>query len=202
MSPGAARRRRRRALPRARRTAAAIAARRAGSSERPGQVHPRGGHHEGSRPAHVEPVRRARSSRSPSPTTRSARALAEAEVPPLLPALAYLTGDLSLLRDDLRPDPILLAHAPGRADRRAAGRRPASSRSRRSSGSATAAAAPRRRRRDADLLRIMEFAVGGGADMDDVPAAARGGARVPRRGPARARLAQGRRRARRRLPRR
>ena len=35
-----------------------------------------------------------RSSRSPRPTTRSAPALAEAEVPPLLPALAYLTGDL------------------------------------------------------------------------------------------------------------
>ena len=32
--------------------------------------------------------------------------LADAEVPPLLPALAYVTGDLSLLRDDLRPDPI------------------------------------------------------------------------------------------------
>jgi len=31
--------------------------------------------------------------------------LAQAEIPPLLPALAYLTGDLSLLRDDLRPDP-------------------------------------------------------------------------------------------------
>ena len=40
-------------------------------------------------------------------------ALAEAEVPPLLPALAYLTGDLSLLRDDLRPDPILLAMPQG-----------------------------------------------------------------------------------------
>jgi 4-hydroxyacetophenone monooxygenase len=35
--------------------------------------------------------------------------LAEAEIPPLLPALAYVTGDLSLLRDDLRPDPNLLA---------------------------------------------------------------------------------------------
>lgn len=34
--------------------------------------------------------------------------LAEAEIPPLLPALAYVTGDLSLLRDDLRPDPLLL----------------------------------------------------------------------------------------------
>ncbi len=29
--------------------------------------------------------------------------LAEAELPPLLPSLAYATGDLSLLRDDLRP---------------------------------------------------------------------------------------------------
>ena len=35
--------------------------------------------------------------------------LADAEIPPLLPALAYATGDLSLLRDDLRPDPALLA---------------------------------------------------------------------------------------------
>src|SRR3954465_11263534 len=35
--------------------------------------------------------------------------LLEAEIPPLLPALAYVTGDLSLLRDDLRPDPNLLA---------------------------------------------------------------------------------------------
>jgi len=34
-------------------------------------------------------------------------ALADARDPPLLPALAYLTGDLSLLRDDLRPDPLL-----------------------------------------------------------------------------------------------
>src|SRR3954452_24737220 len=35
--------------------------------------------------------------------------LAEAEVPPLLPTLAYVTGDLSLLRGDLRPDPNLMA---------------------------------------------------------------------------------------------
>jgi 4-hydroxyacetophenone monooxygenase len=41
-----------------------------------------------------------------------ARALDDAEVPPLLPALAYLTGDLSLLRDDLRPDPLLAAALP------------------------------------------------------------------------------------------
>src|SRR6266550_4124308 len=34
--------------------------------------------------------------------------LAEAEVPPLLPALAYVTGDLSLLRPEFRPNPALL----------------------------------------------------------------------------------------------
>src|SRR4051812_2709321 len=39
--------------------------------------------------------------------------LADAEVPPLLPALAYLTGDLSLLRPGLRPDPLLLAMPQG-----------------------------------------------------------------------------------------
>ena len=32
-------------------------------------------------------------------------ALESADVPPLLAAVAHLTGDLSLLRDDLRPDP-------------------------------------------------------------------------------------------------
>jgi 4-hydroxyacetophenone monooxygenase len=35
-------------------------------------------------------------------------ALDYAEVPALLPTLAYLTGDLSLLRDDLRPDPAMM----------------------------------------------------------------------------------------------
>jgi 4-hydroxyacetophenone monooxygenase len=40
-------------------------------------------------------------------------ALADAEVPPLLPALAYLTGDLSLLRDDLRPEPLLMSMPQG-----------------------------------------------------------------------------------------
>jgi 4-hydroxyacetophenone monooxygenase len=38
-----------------------------------------------------------------------AAALQQAEIAPLLPALAYLTGDMSLLRDDLRPDPLMLA---------------------------------------------------------------------------------------------
>ena len=39
-------------------------------------------------------------------TIRSA--LAEADIPALLPALAHITGDLSLLRDDLRIDPTLM----------------------------------------------------------------------------------------------
>jgi 4-hydroxyacetophenone monooxygenase len=39
--------------------------------------------------------------------------LEAAEVPPLLPALAYLTGDLSLLRDDLRPEPLLIGMPQG-----------------------------------------------------------------------------------------
>ena len=62
---------------------------------------------------------------------RDPRRLAEAEVPPLLPALAYLTGDLSLLRAHLRPDPILLA-CPRAGSPRRSSPRPASSRSRRS----------------------------------------------------------------------
>src|SRR4051812_4076685 len=33
--------------------------------------------------------------------------LDQAELLPLLPALAYATGDLSLLRDELRPDPLM-----------------------------------------------------------------------------------------------
>ncbi len=37
-----------------------------------------------------------------------AAALHEAELAPLLPALAYLTGDLTLLRAGLRPDPLML----------------------------------------------------------------------------------------------
>lgn len=40
-------------------------------------------------------------------------ALIAAELPPLLPALAYLTGDLSLLRPHLRPDPLLMSMPQG-----------------------------------------------------------------------------------------
>src|SRR5882672_7929624 len=40
-------------------------------------------------------------------------ALEDADVPALLPALAYLTGDFSLLRDDLRIDPALIMEDQG-----------------------------------------------------------------------------------------
>jgi 4-hydroxyacetophenone monooxygenase len=86
--------------------------------------------------------------------------LLEAVLPPLLPALAYLTGDLSLLREGLRPDPLLFQLPDGgftddQADEirrlaldaliafRDGGCRPAPPLA------------------DADVLRIMEFAVGG-----------------------------------------
>jgi 4-hydroxyacetophenone monooxygenase len=41
------------------------------------------------------------------------QALAVADVPAMLPALACLTGDLSLLREDLRIDPLLMAEDQG-----------------------------------------------------------------------------------------
>jgi 4-hydroxyacetophenone monooxygenase len=89
--------------------------------------------------------------------------LEEAQLPPLLPALAYLTGDLSLLRDDLRPDPVLLSLPQGglspeqaaeirRLARDALGRY-------RDEGSRPAPPPS-----DEVVRRIMEFAVGG-ADM-------------------------------------
>ena len=42
-----------------------------------------------------------------------AAALADAELPPLLPALAYLTGDLSLLRPELQVDPLMIGMPQG-----------------------------------------------------------------------------------------
>jgi 4-hydroxyacetophenone monooxygenase len=90
--------------------------------------------------------------------------LAEAEVPPLLPALAYATGDLSLLRDDLRPDPLLFAMPQGglTEDQQAAARELALEvLIRFRDGGCRPAAVPS----EADTLRIMEYAVGG-ADMD------------------------------------
>ena len=39
--------------------------------------------------------------------------LADAEVPPLLPAIVYATGDLTLLKPELRPDPLLVGMPQG-----------------------------------------------------------------------------------------
>jgi len=93
------------------------------------------------------------------------QALEDAEIPPLLPALAYLTGDLSLLHEDLRPQPLLIGMPQGGLtdDQQAKARQVALEtiicfRD----GGCQPAPPPS----DADLLRIMEFAVGG-AEMPD-----------------------------------
>jgi 4-hydroxyacetophenone monooxygenase len=86
--------------------------------------------------------------------------LADAEIPPLLPALAYLTGDLSLLRDHLRPDPLLATALPqgGLTDEQQAEVRAIALDvlARFRDGGGRVVPPPS----DADLLRIMEFAVG------------------------------------------
>ena len=91
--------------------------------------------------------------------------VAEAEVPPLLPALAYVTGDLSLLRDDLRPDPTLMALPQGglSAAQLATAREIASATLVRFRDGGCRAAPPPGR---AVLLRIMEHVVGG-ANMEE-----------------------------------
>jgi 4-hydroxyacetophenone monooxygenase len=92
-------------------------------------------------------------------------ALDEAELPPLLPALAYLTGDLSLLRDDLRPDPLLIGMPQGGlTETQQAEAKELALRALvvyRDNGCKPAPIPA-----DAELLRIMEYAVGGAA-MDD-----------------------------------
>jgi 4-hydroxyacetophenone monooxygenase len=88
------------------------------------------------------------------------RILEEAQIPPLLPALAYATGDLSLLRDDLRPDPQLFGLPQGGLsdEQQAEVRRIAlEALVRFRDGGCKPAPAPG----DDDVLRIMEFAVGG-----------------------------------------
>ena len=94
--------------------------------------------------------------------------LVEAEIPPLLPALAYLTGDLALLRDDLRPDPALLGLPHG-------GLTDAQQHDARAlaldvllnfrDGGCVAAAPPSRD----DLLRILEHVVGGSVNDEYLP---------------------------------
>jgi 4-hydroxyacetophenone monooxygenase len=89
--------------------------------------------------------------------------LASAEVPPLLPALAYLTGDLSLLREELRPDPMSFGLPQGglsEAQQAAARELALEALVRYRDGGCRPAPVPP----DADVLRIMEFAVGG-SDM-------------------------------------
>jgi 4-hydroxyacetophenone monooxygenase len=91
------------------------------------------------------------------------RALADAEVPPLLPALAYATGDLSLLQPELRPDPVMLAMPQGGLtdDQQARIRELALEVLVRFRDTGCRPAAPPS---DAQLLQIMEYAIGG-ADM-------------------------------------
>ncbi len=94
--------------------------------------------------------------------------LADAELQPLLPALAYTTGDLSLLRDDLRPDPLLLSlPAGGFTDDQAAAVRELALEVliRFRDGGCRPAPVPA----DDDVLRIMEFAAGGAAMADYLP---------------------------------
>src|SRR3954451_21327901 len=90
--------------------------------------------------------------------------LDEAELPPLLPALAYATGDMSLLREHLRPDPLLFGAMPqgGLTDEQQAEIRELALDvlSKFRDGGCTVAPTPS----ESDVQRIMEFAVGG-ADM-------------------------------------
>jgi 4-hydroxyacetophenone monooxygenase len=92
------------------------------------------------------------------------QALAEAEIPPLLPALAYLTGDLTLLRDDLRVEPMMMAMPQGglTEDQQTTARDLALETLVRFRDEMGGKPAPLPT--DAVLQRIMEYAVGG-ADM-------------------------------------
>jgi 4-hydroxyacetophenone monooxygenase len=89
------------------------------------------------------------------------QAVSEAEVPPLLPALAYLTGDLSLLRPDLSPDPMLIGMEQGglNEDQLTTARALAVETliAYRDAGSKPAPVPS-----DDVLLKIMQYAVGGG----------------------------------------
>src|SRR5262245_38356771 len=96
-----------------------------------------------------------------TPTDDEIRAhLADAEVPPLLPAIAYATGDLSLLRSELRPDPLLVGLPQGGLNEQQLATARALALEAliafRDNGCVTAAPAD-----DTQLLEIMEYTVGG-----------------------------------------
>ena len=94
--------------------------------------------------------------------------LEAAELPPLLPALAYATGDLSLLRDGLRPDPtmFMLPNAGLDAEQSATIREVAlEALIRFRDGGSHTAPVPS----DDDVLQIMEFAVGGAEMAEYLP---------------------------------
>src|SRR5439155_15084896 len=93
---------------------------------------------------------------------------AETEVPPLLPALAYVAGDRSLLREEFRPIPALLLMAQGglSAEQQAGARQLAlETLIRYRDGGCRPASLPS----DDDLLVIMEHCVGGSGMRDYLP---------------------------------
>ena len=95
-------------------------------------------------------------------------ALEQAELPPLLPALAYLTGDLTLLRPELQPDPLLLSMPQGGlTDDQQATIRATALRvlAHYRDGGCRPAPPPS----DAQLQQILEFVVGGAAMGEYLP---------------------------------
>ena len=97
-----------------------------------------------------------------------AAALEQAELAPLLPAIAYLTGDLSLLRADLRPDALMLSLPfSGYTDAQQAEIRSLALAALIAyrDGGCVPAAAPS----DADLLSMMEHTVGGTGMAEYLP---------------------------------
>jgi 4-hydroxyacetophenone monooxygenase len=94
--------------------------------------------------------------------------LADAEIPPLLPAIAYATGDLSLLDPELRPDPTLVGMPQGGLSeaQQARARDLALGALVRFRDSGCRTAAPPS---DEDLLAIMQYTVGGADIADYLP---------------------------------
>jgi 4-hydroxyacetophenone monooxygenase len=94
--------------------------------------------------------------------------LDQAELPPLLPALAYATGDLTILKDHLRPDPLMMAMPQGgltdeqQAEIKATALEVLA---RFRDGGCVPASPPD----EATTQRIMEFAVGGVEMADYLP---------------------------------